>query len=691
MKNWLLLFIAFLAMSFLGNAQVISNFNNPVKGITGFEKSSDSGPGLDSLYWTHDPSNSSNGVMAMAIHWDSAGWHGRMELGDGGNATYTPGGTAQYMTFWIYIDSAQNVPDSMTIDAYAMDNTNWSWTEPGYGAKKLAIKDIPHNRWYPLAFPLAASKANNPNFQYNAAGAGKGFMTGLQFWPSTASVGWKGVIYIDNVALVGALPHTIAGPGAKGFEKSSDSGPGLDSVYSAPDPDPLDASGDVMAMAIHWDSASWHGRMDLGDGSGNATYVPGGAAQFVTFWVYIDSSQNVPDSMTIDSYAMDNTNWSWTEPGYGAQKLAMKDIPHNRWYPMAFPLAASKANNPNFQYNATGAGKGFMTGLQFWPDSASVGWHGIIYVKGVALLDTVTAFKPSVWTAANFESKGSNGKQGFYVPSYASGTIKRYADLQTSNASYVLQAALNMSPSAPKFAVVRDTVPMMDAVSDSGAISISFELYLPGNFPNNALVQFFVSGNSKDSVSVIDTVGQGVKHGQWNILTIDGLNTLAAAGKFDPSIPARVGVIIWYPAPYDTMKFSGNIEFDNLQITGFSNPRQLVDGIKIYSGGIKTYKLYNNYPNPFNPSTMIQYDLPRTSKVVLKVYNILGKEITTLVNRSQSAGTYKVSLNMAGYASGVYFVRIIADSYQHVQKIMLLKLSILLKIKRRDLYDPVAF
>ena len=670
MKKLSLLIITILSFSVFGNAQVLSNFNDQTKGVTGFEISGDSGPGMDSLYWAADPTNSGNGVMAMAFHWDSVGWHGRMELGDGnGNATYVPGGTAQYITFWVYIDSSQNVPDSLQIDTYAMDNTNWQWTENA--PEQHFVKDIPHNVWYPLSFPLAATQAQNPNFQYNAPGVGKGFMTGLQFFPHNKdAVGWKGVIYVDNVALVGALPHPVAGPGTKGFEIASDSGPGLDSIYTVADP--LDAATDVMAMAFHWDSTTWHGRMELGDGNGNATYVPGGAAQYITFWVYIDSAQHVPDSLQIDNYAMDNTNWQWTENA--PEQHYVKDIPHNVWYPLVFPLAAVQAENPNFQYNASGAGKGFMTGLQFFPhDTNSVGWSGVIYVKDVALLDTVTEFTPSVWTAANFETKGVNSLQGFHVPSYASGTLKRYADLQTSNASYVLQGAVNISPSAPKFAVVRDTVPMFDAATDSGAISISFQLYLPGNFPNNALVNFFVSGGANDSISVIDTVGAGVKHGQWNTLMIGGLDTLTTQGKFDPTVPARVGVAIWYPSPYDTMKFSGNVEFDNLKITGFSIPRQLVDGTKKYSGTIKTYKLYNNYPNPFNPSTMIQYDLPRTSKVVIKVYNILGREVTTLVNESQSAGAYKVMLNMAGYASGVYFIRMIANSYQHVQKIMLLK------------------
>ena len=315
-----------------------------------------------------------------------------------------------------------------------------------------------------------------------------------------------------------------------------------------------------------------------------------------------------------------------------------------------------------------------MTGLQFWPDTAtSVGWSGVIYVKDVALLDSVTEAKPSVWTAADFESKDFDGLQSFYVPDYASGTLKRFADLVTSNVSYVLQGTVDISQANPMFAAVRDTVPMKDAVSDSAALSISFQLYLPKGFPDNASVNFFVSGGSGDSVSSLYTVGTDVKSNQWNTLSITKLDSLATAGEFDPSIPATVGVQIWYPAPYDTMSFSGKIELDNLKITGFAYPRQLVDGVEGTSSVIKEFRLYNNYPNPFNPSTTIKYDLPKASKVVLKVYDVLGREVATLVDANKNAGSYKLTFNMDRFASGVYFVRMVTNSYQKVQKMMLIK------------------
>ena len=87
------------------------------------------------------------------------------------------------------------------------------------------------------------------------------------------------------------------------------------------------------------------------------------------------------------------------------------------------------------------------------------------------------------------------------------------------------------------------------------------------------------------------------------------------------------------------------------------------------------YKLYYNYPNPFNPETKIKYDLPKTSLVVLKVYDILGREVTTLVNKEQSAGKYEVvfSSYKLNLASGVYIYRIIAGDYLCIRKMLLMK------------------
>jgi hypothetical protein len=86
-----------------------------------------------------------------------------------------------------------------------------------------------------------------------------------------------------------------------------------------------------------------------------------------------------------------------------------------------------------------------------------------------------------------------------------------------------------------------------------------------------------------------------------------------------------------------------------------------------------TYFLSQNYPNPFNPSTTISYQLPAAGKVTLKVFDILGKEITTLVNEEKTAGSYKVNFNGGRLGSGVYFYQLRSGSFIQTKKLVLLK------------------
>ncbi|NUN71345.1 MAG: T9SS type A sorting domain-containing protein [Bacteroidetes bacterium] len=85
------------------------------------------------------------------------------------------------------------------------------------------------------------------------------------------------------------------------------------------------------------------------------------------------------------------------------------------------------------------------------------------------------------------------------------------------------------------------------------------------------------------------------------------------------------------------------------------------------------YALDQNFPNPFNPTTSITYSIPFSGLVSLKVFNVLGQEVATLVNAQQAAGYYTASFNASALSSGVYFYKIEAGNYTSVKKMMLLK------------------
>jgi len=90
-------------------------------------------------------------------------------------------------------------------------------------------------------------------------------------------------------------------------------------------------------------------------------------------------------------------------------------------------------------------------------------------------------------------------------------------------------------------------------------------------------------------------------------------------------------------------------------------------------GGIKSFELYPNYPNPFNPSTQIQYQIPVNAFVTIKVYNVLGNEVETLVNTYKEAGYYTVEFSGAKYSSGIYYYKLTAGNYSATRKMVLLK------------------
>jgi len=85
------------------------------------------------------------------------------------------------------------------------------------------------------------------------------------------------------------------------------------------------------------------------------------------------------------------------------------------------------------------------------------------------------------------------------------------------------------------------------------------------------------------------------------------------------------------------------------------------------------FVLYQNYPNPFNPLTTIRYAIPQTSFVSLKMYDILGRQVATLVDEEKPAGTYEVNFDAKNLSSGVYFYRIKAGEFVQTKKLIVLK------------------
>lgn len=85
------------------------------------------------------------------------------------------------------------------------------------------------------------------------------------------------------------------------------------------------------------------------------------------------------------------------------------------------------------------------------------------------------------------------------------------------------------------------------------------------------------------------------------------------------------------------------------------------------------FMLFQNYPNPFNPTTTIKYQIPELSFLTIKVYDVLGNEITALINEEKQIGSYEVNFDATGIPSGVYFYRLQAEDFAETKKMVLIR------------------
>ncbi|NNJ52285.1 MAG: T9SS type A sorting domain-containing protein [Ignavibacteriaceae bacterium] len=182
-----------------------------------------------------------------------------------------------------------------------------------------------------------------------------------------------------------------------------------------------------------------------------------------------------------------------------------------------------------------------------------------------------------------------------------------------------------------------------------------------------------------DEIAIYDgnlCVGAVIVDGEWplemNAWEADSLNPGFVSGN---SIIARV----W--SNQDNLEYETIITFEvsngNFGDGMFS--RLSIEGTNIVSVSntgtsvLKTFSMSQNYPNPFNPSTKIKYEIPEKSIVNLKLYDILGNEVTTLVNNENQLGRYEVEFNAANLPSGVYLYRIQTNNFVETKKMILLK------------------
>jgi len=218
------------------------------------------------------------------------------------------------------------------------------------------------------------------------------------------------------------------------------------------------------------------------------------------------------------------------------------------------------------------------------------------------------------------------------------------------------------------------------------------------------------NGNESLSGCHPDRAGIGIRQGtSWQnpsrgFILFKGNGTIESAGgltlqnyttlswytvriRYERPTSSQVRISYWVNGVYKGVEtLSAHAQED--QMTNFEiNAHEgtaWFDDIAITSGGVtsveqlfadlpSSYELYQNYPNPFNPSTKITFAIQERSNVQLVVYNVLGQAVSTLVDAEMAPGTYEARFDASNYASGIYFYRLVANTFVQSKRMLLLK------------------
>jgi len=186
-----------------------------------------------------------------------------------------------------------------------------------------------------------------------------------------------------------------------------------------------------------------------------------------------------------------------------------------------------------------------------------------------------------------------------------------------------------------------------------GDNSNTFGIWVFGDLSNN-VIKYEFEINSSSQVVIADTLN----FAGWKMFNVN-LSAIGISGdvKFKSIIVEKT----------TSGNFGGYVFFDDIQTDAE------VTIVEESNLSPDNYRLFQNHPNPFNPSTIIKYQLKENSMVSLKVFDILGSEIANLVNEEMPAGTYEVSFDAFGLSSGIYFYTINAGSFIQTRKMLLVK------------------
>jgi len=206
-------------------------------------------------------------------------------------------------------------------------------------------------------------------------------------------------------------------------------------------------------------------------------------------------------------------------------------------------------------------------------------------------------------------------------------------------------------------------------------------------FPANYSLSWDYSLTTYDTTIVNGVVTETESHERYVTTIIDGYGTLKIPGyefeclrmKRNHAIPLPEDKEYWYMTQEGVLLIinGGAVEPDTgvVQIESaiLFIGESFISSVPESSKLPENFSLNQNYPNPFNPSTTIEFTLPKSEFVKLKIYNILGKEVSTLVSNKLNQGNHTYTFDGKNLASGIYYYHLVAGEYSEVKKMILLR------------------
>ena len=362
---------------------------------------------------------------------------------------------------------------------------------------------------------------------------------------------------------------------------------------------------------------------------------------------------NCSNNSSIIHYKVINGGHTW--PG-GAQLAANRDINANKEMWNFFqnyenPFAAWAKSVDVFPGYLDPKGDTIFVKAHIYnPENHPVSVYAKISREGAPFSDSLLLYddglhfdenpKDNIWGMAKLFSglEEATFKVEIYTYDFSSGTVKKYNSLNYFT---------TIGP------VVVDNFEISE--QDTNSFTLQYELRNDGSTASAFKITARVSTSD---TNVINTKGK------------------LSFGNIDPGQVKGTSVGL----EYFTQNNPGSIDFivhifsDGRFFWSDSFTVDIVTGIAENEINLPIeYTLKQNYPNPFNPATRIKYQIPDAGLVSLKVYNLLGEVVATLVNEEKSAGTYAVEFDATGIPSGIYFYKLQAGSFIETKKMVLLK------------------